>query len=77
MFSDEKQVRNVSSEYFLLHLADTILVDQLSFGGLERMEIVHELNKRGYDKLSENELRKVDHELWRRLKKSKGQIRND
>ena len=57
---------SVDSRSFLLHLADTILVDQ-SYDDLEDAEIIYDLKKGGYEGLSDEQLRKVNHELWKRI----------
>ena len=67
----------VEEQWFLLNRLDTVLVDMSSYGDLEYEEVYYELKKGGYENLPDNQLRLLNHELWRRFHKVHGQIRND
>ena len=62
----------VEEPYFILHLPDTLLTDRNSYAGLEDAEIRYDLEKGGYEKLTDEQLRVVNPPLWRKLIKSRG-----
>lgn len=75
VFRGQTEGNSVSSslELYACRVVDTLLVDNGSYAALDRPEVDYLIRKKGYEQKSEDEIKALDPDLWKKMQKLKAQ----